>query len=118
TNLGALGVNATEAGGTGDHLTALATAAVQVLLDYDNAIWIDPDGGTDDSTNGSYGKRSAPCKTWANVLSLLTARGLNKVRVVGSGTLTLTSVPSGRTEIELDSKGLIAFDARGVTSPG
>jgi hypothetical protein len=27
TNLGALGANATEAGGTGDHLTALATAA-------------------------------------------------------------------------------------------
>lgn len=33
TNLGLLGANATEAGGTGDHLTALATAASITTLD-------------------------------------------------------------------------------------
>lgn len=71
-------------------------------LDYDNAIWVDPDGGTDDATNGSYGKRSAPCKTWANVASLLTARSLNKVRVVGSGNLLMTSMPVDDLTIVMD----------------
>lgn len=33
TNLGLLGANATEAGGTGDHLTALATAAAVEVID-------------------------------------------------------------------------------------
>jgi hypothetical protein len=33
TNLGAAGANATEAGGTGDHLTALATAAALATVD-------------------------------------------------------------------------------------
>jgi hypothetical protein len=80
-------------------VAALKADAEWRALDYDNAIWVNPDGGTDGSTNGTHGKRSAPCKTWANVASLLTARSLSKVRVVGSGTLTINTAISDDLEI-------------------
>jgi hypothetical protein len=86
-----------------------ALAAIQTALDYDNTIWVDPDGGTDGSTNGTHGKRSAPCKTWANVASLLTARNLTKVRVVGSGSLQVNAAISTALSIELDPQATLSF---------
>jgi hypothetical protein len=80
-----------------------ALAAVQTALDYANAIWVDSDGGTDDDTYGEVGKRSAPCKTWANVVSLLGQSGFSDVRVV-SGVfpyLEINSIPVGFTTIHL-----------------
>jgi hypothetical protein len=96
--------------------TEQATEDVQTLLDYGGAIWVDPDGGTDDATSGSYGKQSAPCQTWANVASLLVARDLHKVRVVGSGILSMTSMPVNNLLIHVDHHCTIRTNGT-VTTP-
>lgn len=93
--------------------------SVQTLLDYDNAIWVDPTNGTDGSVFGDdgYGKRSAPCKTWANVNSLLGTSGFCRVRVIGSGTLTINAaITSFVLSFELDSTATLAFGASASTA--
>lgn len=95
TNLGALGANASEAGGTGDHLTALGDTRLANL-------------------NATVGSRSSHAA--ADVAALVLAAPANKLATDVSGYVTPTS--ASKTGYSLTATGLDAIASPDDLTPG